>query len=168
MLVEAHGWKYYQIFYLAQALISLMPSPMCSTWHIYLLLKNFYGWWYDLWFYRIFKGSEDTYIYGFVVSSSPYSNVMLVFLLYLCCEQCTIYTSWVTHMMYPWRKVVCLFHLLGPAPIGTGTITWDPTFGSFILLEPVLHSVNQFLWWKCLDCLDWKELFWCSECGHGR
>jgi hypothetical protein len=27
--------------------------------------------------------------------------------------------------------------LLGPAPIGTGTIALDPTFGSFTLLEPV-------------------------------
>jgi hypothetical protein len=27
--------------------------------------------------------------------------------------------------------------LLGPAPIGTGTIALDPTFGSFTFLEPV-------------------------------
>jgi hypothetical protein len=32
--------------------------------------------------------------------------------------------------------------------------TLDPTFGSFTLLDPVSHSVNQCLWWKCLDCLD--------------
>jgi hypothetical protein len=30
-----------------------------------------------------------------------------------------------------------LENLLGPAPTGTGTIALDPTFGSFILLEPV-------------------------------
>jgi hypothetical protein len=28
---------------------------------------------------------------------------------------------------------------LGPAPSGTGTITLDPTFGSFTLLEPISH-----------------------------
>jgi hypothetical protein len=28
---------------------------------------------------------------------------------------------------------------LGPAPTGTGTITLDPTFGHFTLLEPVSH-----------------------------
>jgi len=27
--------------------------------------------------------------------------------------------------------------LLGPATTGTGTIALDPTFGSFILLEPI-------------------------------
>lgn len=74
-------------FYLAQALNSLMPSPMCSTLHIHRLLKNVYGRWYDIWFYTIFKGSEDTYMVFFVMSLTPNSNVMLVFLLYLCCEQ---------------------------------------------------------------------------------
>jgi hypothetical protein len=29
--------------------------------------------------------------------------------------------------------------LLGPAPTGTGTMAFDPTFGSFTLLEPVSH-----------------------------
>ncbi len=53
-----------------------------------------------------------------------------------------------------------------PPPTGTGTIALDPTFGSFTLLEPVSHYVNQFLWWKCLDCLDRNGFFWCSECGH--
>jgi hypothetical protein len=86
-----------------------------------------------------FSKGARTHTYGFIVFLSSYSNVMLVFLLYLCCEQCTIYMSSV-HMMYPLRKVVCLFHLLGP-----GTIALDPTFGSFILLELVLHLVNQFL-----------------------
>ncbi len=68
MLVKAHGWRrYYQNLYLAQALISLMPSPVCSIpyTYIYLLLKNFYGRWYDIWFYRIFKRSEDTHIIWF-------------------------------------------------------------------------------------------------------
>jgi hypothetical protein len=55
--------------------------------------------------------------------------------------------------------------LLGPAPTGTGTMALDPTFGRFTLLKPVSHYVNRFLWWKCLDCLDWNRLFWCSECG---
>jgi len=31
-------------------------------------------------------------------------------------------------------------------PTGTGTIALDPTFGSFTLLEPISHYVNQFLW----------------------
>jgi hypothetical protein len=35
--------------------------------------------------------------------------------------------------------------LLGHAP-PTGTIALDPTFGSFTLLELILHSVNWFLW----------------------
>jgi hypothetical protein len=49
--------------------------------------------------------------------------------------------------------------LLGPASTGTGTIALDPTFGSFTLLEWVSYSVNWFLWWKCLDCLDWNGIF---------
>jgi hypothetical protein len=28
---------------------------------------------------------------------------------------------------------------LGPTPTGTGTITYDPTFGSFTFLELVSH-----------------------------
>ncbi len=28
--------------------------------------------------------------------------------------------------------------------------------------------MNWLFWWKCLDCLDWNEFFWCSECGHSR
>jgi hypothetical protein len=32
----------------------------------------------------------------------------------------------------------------------------------FILSELV------FFWWKCLDYLDWKGFFWCSECGHSK
>jgi hypothetical protein len=28
--------------------------------------------------------------------------------------------------------------------------------------------VNRFLWWKCLDCLDWIGFFWYSGCGHSR
>jgi hypothetical protein len=56
--------------------------------------------------------------------------------------------------------------LLGPTL--TGTITLDPTLEGFNLLKPVSHSVNRFLWWKCLDCLDWNRLFCCSECGHSR
>jgi hypothetical protein len=43
------------------------------------------------------------------------------------------------------------FVLLCPALAGTGTIALDPTFGSFTLLEPVLHYVNQI-----------------QKCGHSR
>jgi len=46
--------------------------------------------------------------------------------------------------------------LLGPV---TGTIPFDPTFGSFTFLELVSHQVNRFLWWKCLDCLNWNRCF---------
>jgi hypothetical protein len=46
--------------------------------------------------------------------------------------------------------------LLGPV---TGTIPFDLTFGSFIFLELVSHSVNRFLWWKCLDCLNSNRCF---------
>jgi len=49
---------------------------------------------------------------------------------------------------------------------GTGTIALDPTFGSFTSLEPVSHEVNRVFWWKCSDCLDRNEVFWCSECVH--
>jgi hypothetical protein len=38
-------------------------------------------------------------------------------------------------------------------------IRFDPTFGSFTLWESVSHSVNWFLWWKCLDCLNWNRCF---------
>jgi hypothetical protein len=48
---------------------------------------------------------------------------------------------------------------LGLASTGTGTITLDPTFGSFTLSKLVSHYVNWFLWWKCLDCLDWNGIF---------
>jgi len=58
--------------------------------------------------------------------------------------------------------------LLGSSPTGTRTIALNTTFESFILLESVSHEVKWFLWWKCLDCLDWNGLFWCSECGHSR
>jgi hypothetical protein len=34
---------------------------------------------------------------------------------------------------------------LGPVPTGTGTIALDATLGSFMLLEPIPHQVNQFL-----------------------
>jgi hypothetical protein len=57
-------------------------------------------------------------------------------------------------------------NLLGPAP--TGTMALDPTLGSFTLLEPISHSVNWFLWWKCLDCLNGNGFFWCSECEHSK
>jgi hypothetical protein len=53
-----------------------------------------------------------------------------------------------------------LSDFLGPVP---ETIPLDPTFGSFTLLKPVSHWVNRFLGWKCLDCLDWNGLFWCSH-----
>ncbi len=33
-------------------------------------------------------------------------------------------------------------------------------------LNRTSFTLNWFLWWKCLDCLDWKRLFWCSGCGH--
>ncbi len=34
--------------------------------------------------------------------------------------------------------------LLGPGPTGTGTITFNPTFGSFTLLEPISYWVKVF------------------------
>jgi len=43
------------------------------------------------------------------------------------------------------RDVGNTARLLGPAPTGTGTIALDPTFGSFTLLEPISHYVNEFL-----------------------
>jgi hypothetical protein len=66
---------------------------------------------------------------------------------------------------------ICPFssHLAIPMNLlgaGTWTTALDSTFGSFTLSEPVSHYVNPFVWWKCLDCLDWNRLFWCSECGH--
>jgi hypothetical protein len=37
-------------------------------------------------------------------------------------------------------RLLVLHSLLGPAPhTGTGTIAFDPTFGSFTLFEPVSH-----------------------------
>jgi len=39
------------------------------------------------------------------------------------------------------------------------TIAFDPTFGSFTLLELVSHYMNLFFWWKCLDSLDWNGFF---------
>ncbi len=61
-------------------------------------------------------------------------------------------------------------HLQGPTKwaLQGRSVTLDPTFGSFTLLEPVSHYVNWFLWWKYLDCLDWNRLFWCSECEQSR
>jgi hypothetical protein len=50
-----------------------------------------------------------------------------------------------------------LLNLLGPAPTRAMTIAFDPTFGSFTLLELVSHYGNWFLWWKCLDCLNWNR-----------
>ncbi len=35
-------------------------------------------------------------------------------------------------------------YLLGPGPTGTGTIIFNPTFGSFTLLEPVSYWVKVF------------------------
>jgi hypothetical protein len=71
-----------------------------------------------------------------------------------------------------WRRLfVSLFlWFVGPLPPqGHGLSShWIQLFGSFTLLEPVWHYMNWFLWWKCLDCLDWNGLFWCSECGHSR
>jgi len=55
------------------------------------------------------------------------------------------------------------FSLAGPAPTGTATMAFDPTFGSFTLIEPVSHYMNWFLWRKCLDCLDWNGFFGCSD-----
>jgi len=39
------------------------------------------------------------------------------------------------------REVENIDHLtlLGPAPAGTGTLAFDPTFGSFTLLELISH-----------------------------
>jgi len=47
---------------------------------------------------------------------------------------------------------ILIYILLGHAPMGARTIALDPTFGSFTLLKPISHYVNQFLWWKCLHC----------------
>jgi hypothetical protein len=68
--------------------------------------------------------------------------------------------------MWGWARPFILSPLLGPVPMGARTIALDPTFGSFTLIEPVSHQVNQFLWWKCLDCLDWNRVFWCSDRVH--
>jgi len=63
----------------------------------------------------------------------------------------------------PTTTVYCghawMSQLLGPAPTRIGSTTLDPTFESFTLLEPVSYKVNRFLWWKCLDCLDWNGFF---------
>lgn len=28
--------------------------------------------------------------------------------------------------------------------------------------------MKHFIWWKCLNCLDWNGFFGCLECGHNR
>jgi hypothetical protein len=49
---------------------------------------------------------------------------------------------------------------VGPCPHRERVVShWIQLFGSFTLLEPVSHYVNQFLWWKCSDCLDRNWIF---------
>jgi hypothetical protein len=43
--------------------------------------------------------------------------------------------------------------------VDSGTTTFDPTFGSFTLLELVSHWVSPFLLWKCLECLKLEQMF---------
>jgi hypothetical protein len=53
------------------------------------------------------------------------------------------------------------------APTGTATITLDPNFWKFHLIRASFTLGERVsLVKKCLDCLDWNKLFWCSECGH--
>jgi hypothetical protein len=54
---------------------------------------------------------------------------------------CTVFLSGEIKVKYM-MSITCFqlcFALLGPAPTGTGTITLDPTFGSFTLLESISH-----------------------------
>jgi hypothetical protein len=37
------------------------------------------------------------------------------------------------------NSLITIDNLMGPAPRGTGTITLDPTFGRFTVLEPLSH-----------------------------
>jgi hypothetical protein len=30
------------------------------------------------------------------------------------------------------------------------------------------YLIRTVFWWKCLNCLDWNRLFWCSECEHNE
>ncbi len=52
------------------------------------------------------------------------------------------------HVLNPCYRVFFNQHkisyLLGPGPTGTGTITFNPTFGSFTLLEPISYWVKVF------------------------
>ncbi len=70
--------------------------------------------------------------------------------------------GWLKHLNMHWDDN----WFLGP---GTGTITLDPTFGSFSLLESVFILDEPIFLVKVfrLFRLEWI-CFWCSECGHSR
>jgi len=60
-------------------------------------------------------------------------------------------------------------YLLGRAPTGTGTITFDPTFGSFTLLKLVSTLGELVSLVKVFRLFKLEHMFfWCSECGHTR
>jgi hypothetical protein len=54
---------------------------------------------------------------------------------------------WVTCALHTDEKAIedLELHLLGPAPRGTVTMAFNPTFGSFTLLKPVSHYVNELV-----------------------
>jgi len=59
---------------------------------------------------------------------------------------------------------ILIYILLGHALVRARTIALDPTFGSFTLLKPISHYVNQFLWWKCLDCFGVQNVNTVGRC----
>ncbi len=63
------------------------------------------------------------------------------------------------HFVFRQREFV------GPCPHRDRDYRIASNFWKFYL-NRTSFTLNWFLWWKCLDCLDWNRLFWCSGCGH--
>jgi hypothetical protein len=128
-LLKHMGWRYYQKF-----------LPCTSTYFLNALTGVFYlthtslvekCLWTVIWYLILYDFQRDRghihIWFFFVVSLRPYSNVMLVvFLLYICCEQFTIYER-LGHAHVSIKEsclFVCLFHLLGRRDYRIGSNFW--------------------------------------------
>jgi hypothetical protein len=57
---------------------------------------------------------------------------------------------------------------VGPCPRRDREYRIGSNFWKFYIIRTSFILGDRFLWWNCLDCLDWNGFFWCSECGNSR
>jgi hypothetical protein len=63
---------------------------------------------------------------------------------------------------------ITLLALVGPCPHKDRDYCTGSNFWKFCLIRTGFTLGKLVFRWKCLDCLDWNRLFWCSEYRHSR